>query len=357
MKTKIVLVLSIITFLFSCQKNEKPQIDLKLRPVADTVGFATKGWQVDSLINRMDFTFGENINEAENWKTVISPHDDYTYVNDLYLKTLNNLNANTIIVFGVAHRARNFELQDKLIFDSFEYWKGAYSKIKVSAVREEITKRLPTDMFVVHNEMQMVEHSVEALLPFLQSKNQNIEIISILVPYMKFERMNKVSEKLSGVIAEIAKNKKWKWGSDFAFAISSDAVHYGDEDWGGKNYALFGADNKGYEMATEYEMEIIEECLVGEITEHKIEAFTKHTVKEENYKEYKWTWCGRYSIPFGLLTTKYTADNLNENLAGEFIGYSTSIDKERIPVEDLGMGRTASATIRHWVGYASIGYK
>jgi hypothetical protein len=47
----------------------------------------------------------------------------------------------------------------------------------------------------------------------------------------------------------------------------------------------------------------------------------------------------------------------DELLTGHLVGYGTSVDgRERIPVEDLGMGFTAPAHARHWVGYASIGF-
>ena len=90
----------------------------------------------------------------------------------------------------------------------------------------------------------------------------------------------------------------------------------------------------------------------------KINTFCKYTVEQDNYKEYKWTWCGRYSVPFGLLTA-FHLNQLqgNEPLHGTPVGYATSIDHSNIKVDDLEMGVTAPANIRHWVGYAAIGYK
>jgi hypothetical protein len=42
---------------------------------------------------------------------------------------------------------------------------------------------------------------------------------------------------------------------------------------------------------------------------------------------------------------------------GKVLGYATSIDTPRIRVDDLdGMGVTAPANLRHWVGYGSVGY-
>ena len=90
----------------------------------------------------------------------------------------------------------------------------------------------------------------------------------------------------------------------------------------------------------------------------KVKSFTEETVQSENYKEYKWVWCGRYSVPFGLtFANKLNMLTNNAPLTGTFIDYQSSIDHELITVEDLGMGTTAIATQRHWVAYASIKYE
>jgi predicted class III extradiol MEMO1 family dioxygenase len=155
----------------------------------------------------------------------------------------------------------------------------------------------------------------------------------------------------------IAIKNNLNWGKDFAIVISSDAVHYGDEDWGGKNFATYGADSVGFDKAVAHEKEIIDSSLTGIISSEKIKKFNQYTVKEDDYKAYKWTWCGRYSIPFGLLTTMYLSKELKTNIPkGKLMGYKTSITNKKIKVEDLGMGVTAPAHIRHWVGYAAITY-
>jgi hypothetical protein len=139
--------------------------------------------------------------------------------------------------------------------------------------------------------------------------------------------------------------------------MSTDAVHYGDEDWGGSNYAQYGCDGKGYAAAKDHEMEIINTSLTGIMNPEKARKFTQFTLKEGDYKSYKWTWCGRYSVPFGLLTImKMQAVESGKPLQGIFSGYGTSLDEPRITVTDIGMGKTANATLHHWVGYAGICY-
>lgn len=337
-----------------------------VRHPLDTIGFATKSFQMDSVMSRIQSLFDKDISKTienskfragETWKTVVYPHDDYTYVGWLYPALLKNIRSKTLIIFGVCHKAKQFNLEDKIIFDSFDYWQEPYGNIKPSSLREEIIKKLPSDIFIVYDSVQQAEHSVEALLPFLQYFDRDREIISILVPYMNYDRMKTLSSVLAKAIFEVMKEKNLIWGKDFSILISSDAVHYGDKDWGGKNFAVFGADSAGYLKAVAKEHEIIDNCLIGKLTADKTRKFVDYTVREDDYREYKWTWCGRYSVPFGLLTS-LELSKLNQNkLTGYFIGYSNSIDHSHVPVSDLGMGVTAPANINHWVGYAAVGWK
>jgi len=333
-------------------KNESSE---KIRPVVDTIGFAKYDWQMDSIIIRMDAINWQN---KDILRVAITPHDDYAYVGDLYPIVLSGIKAKTVIFFGVAHKAKNFNLENKLVFDSFDKWAAPYGNVPVSKIRDQILSALPDSLYLVHDEMHSVEHSLEALIPFLQYPNRELEIIPILVPYMSFEKMNQIAEPFAKILKDIMDTQNLEWGKDIAIVISTDAVHYGDEDWGGKNYAPYGTDSIGLINARNHEMEIINTCLVDEINPEKIKQFINYTVQETDYKEYKWTWCGRYSVPFGLLTAYNLDKQVNgSGLAGTFIGYSNSIDHPSLRVDDLGLGITAPATSHHWVGYAAVGYK
>ena len=276
----------------------------------------------------------------------------------MYPAVLRNITAKTIIFFGVAHRAKSFNLENQLVFDSFETWHGPYGPVKVSPLREKIISQLPQNMFVINDSMQTTEHSVEAMIPFLQYQNRNIEIVSILVPYMEFEQMKSISQQVAKALHKIMTEENLHWGEDIALLISSDAVHYGDEEWGGKNYAPYGTDSTGNAQAVSHEHEIIKTCFEGKLTEEKIARFFSYTVSRDDFREYKWTWCGRYSIPFGLLTSLYL-QSLEESgsLTGVPVAYATSITQPHLKVDDLGMGKTAIATAHHWVGYPAIGFK
>jgi AmmeMemoRadiSam system protein B len=321
---------------------------------------------MDSIMNRISREQGKLVQKAlsdadiadiDAWKTVISPHDDYTYVGYLYPAILNNLKAKTIILFGVAHKARQLNLENQIIFDSYSSWKEPKGNVPVSSIRQEIIGGLPVGIYQVNDSMQSIEHSIEALVPFIQYFRPDVEIVPILVPYMNYDRAKEIAHDLAEAIKKTVQNRNWVWGRDFAIAISSDAVHYGDQDWGGSNYAFFGADTAGYIAAVQHEWEIIN-SISGEYTPEHVRKFTSLTVDEKDYKKYIWTWCGRYSIPLGLLTSYYLADMLKQGgLTGIPIGYATSIDHRHLKADDLLMGVTAPATIHHWVGYVAIGYK
>ena len=345
----------LVISLLACKSGDTPNNALDvIRPLKDTVGFAQYSWQMDSLMSRMK-KLGWREAEDGPWKLAICPHDDYTYVGKLYPELLQNIKAPNLVLIGVAHKAAQFGIEDSLVFDSFSGWKGPWKAVMVSTAREQIFKLLSQKYAVINDTLQKAEHSIEALIPYLQYFNKNISIIPILVPSMSPDRMQECGKALAEAIKEVAAKNKWEWGKDYAIVVTSDAVHYGNEDWGGIDRALFGCDNKGNAKARDHESEIIDNCFIGNVTPDKIELFNNYTLNKENYREYKWTWCGRYSIPVALYTSYYL--NGSNPLSGVFIGYTTSITSVHIPVDDLRMGRTAIATDCHWVGYAALGYR
>ena len=201
-----------LLFLFSCKQRENNTITI--RPMADTVGFAQYDWQMDSIMKRINRFQGDLLSSTRNdvnldmcWKAAICPHDDYSYVGFLYPAVLKDIKAKTILLFGVAHKARLMKLENQIIFDSYDYWKAPYGPVKVSHLREEIIALLPPGIFQVNDSMQKMEHSLEALIPFLQFYNRNIEIVPVLVPSMSFEKMNQIANPLADVINKIVTEK------------------------------------------------------------------------------------------------------------------------------------------------------
>ena len=362
----LILFICLICSLLSCTEANKLKpapSNQTTRQMVDTIGFAHLGWQVDSVVDRIERTFPSEMAAAKTdpitaWRVAICPHDDYTYASWHYPALLKNLKAKTVIIIGVAHKARQLNISGRIVFDTYSFWHGPFKDIKVSSFREEMTDALPKSLYLVSDTLQKVEHSVESMLPFLQYYNKDVEIVSILVPAMEVGTMAYIAGPLASVITKSMKQRKLEWGKDVALLITTDAVHYGDEEWGGKNMAPFGADSAGYIQAAAKEHMILDSCLTGSLNTDKIQKFSSTTVKPVNYREYQWTWCGRYSVPFGLMVAMDLQKELKANsLSGKLIGYSTSIDHRTLKVDDLRMGKTANATIRHWVGYASVGYE
>lgn len=350
------LIISVLAF--SCQPKQKSSMnnEIKIRNLVDTIGFAQYPWQMDSIIARIQDVDKEPV--AETYKAIICPHDDYAYAAGLYYKTLAGIKAKTVLLIGVAHKAKNFNLQDKLVFGSFDQWKSANGNVKVSALRNELLSKLSPETYVVNDSMMQTEHSLEAIVPFLQRNNKHVEIIPVLVPYMSFEDMEKFSSELSDTLQLIMKNAELSFGKDLAIVISNDAVHYGDEDWGDKNMAPFGTDSTGNERAHQKELSIIDQCLKGELTDAKIKLFNEYTVQPNDYKEYNWVWCGRYSVSFGLLVANKLNQLIeNKPLEGTLVDYRSSLLNQHIDVNDIGMGVTAPANPHHWVGYVGMWYK
>jgi MEMO1 family protein len=335
---------------------------LKIRNQIDKEGYASNIIQMDSLISRINqekfsqtYPAGTEKKVFENtiFRVAICPHDDYTYAGRMYTKALKNIKAKIVIIFGVAHKVK---IKDKLIFEDFDQWKSAYGNVKISPIREQIIQGLPKEYYMIDDSIHLKEHSVEAIIPFLQYYNRKVEIIPILVSNMSMDSIQMQAKNLADVLQAILASQKLHWGEDVAIVISNDAVHYGDESWGGKNYAFYGSDSAGYTKALLNENRLIQQYLIPELNITNICSFVSELVDQNSV--YKWTWCGRNTIPFGLLTSLYLQEKTGTpKLTGISLGYSTSIMNTPLKVNDLKMSATAPANMHHWVGYAAIGYK
>jgi len=95
--------------------------------------------------------------------------------------------------------------------------------------------------------------------------------------------------------------------------------------------------------------------LNGELTVAKIRTLYSTFVDPEHPDNYRWTWCGRFSIPFGLLTL----ENLTRESGGVIghpVAYGTSISAPELPLRDIGMGTTAPSNLYHFVGYPAVAF-
>lgn len=337
-----------------------------LRGLVDIVGFAHTKEQIEHVVNSLEEVEKNQIFDNQKKysftsETVliagISPHDDYFYAGRGYIQLMRYIKAKAVVIFGVCHWAKTFGVYDKFVFDSFKKWRGPYGNVPMSEVREEVINRLSKEDYLIDNEIHSVEHSVEALIPFLQYFNREVEIVPILVPYMKWERMDQLASNLASAFREIIEKNNWELGRDIAFLISTDCVHYGDYGWSYYNYHPFGTDADGYKKAVEQDQNLISKYLCGKLNSSKVRNFFWKCVDPEDPYTYRITWCGRFSVPMGLDFLVHLMRDLNQKpLTGAVLRYGTSISFPALPFQEVNLGTTYYSNLHHWVGFASIAY-
>ena len=364
----VIFILSLFTLAASQEmpKTAVPSTN-ELRGLKDTVGFAVSAPEMNLAVRlskeKETKRLAENalkygLKRGSHYIAGISPHDDYIYAGPVYIHLFPYIKARRVVIFGVSHYARNWHIENKLIFDSFKKWRSPYGTVPVSGLREEILAKLPKDDYIVSNPMQAEEHSVEALVPWLHYFNRKVEIVPIVVPYMGWGRLDSLAADLSGVMADIIKAHHWKLGKDIAFLISNDCSHYGDQLWGHDDLAPFGVGCEGLKKGTARDLSIAKETLCGELTADKAYSFYSRVLDPNDYHKYRVTWCGRFAVSFGTDALAHLMRNLGHKpLVGEFLRYGDSVELGELDVRKVGLGVTAPANLHHWVGYVSIGYK
>ena len=97
---------------------------------------------------------------------------------------------------------------------------------------------------------------------------------------------------------------------------------------------------------------------VVELTPDGPERFVRAVWRPGDPREpYRITWCGIYSIPFGLTATAaWVREMGTEPLAGHLLRYGDSVTDGRLEVPGTALGVTAPNTLAHWVGYPGLGY-
>jgi AmmeMemoRadiSam system protein B len=221
-------------------------------------------------------------------------------------------------------------------------------------MRQLLKQKIKKNHFLVSNLAHQLEHSIEAMIPFLQYYNPDLTITPIMITGMPFEKMSEIAEELANLIAQYIKKYNLRLGKDIFFLISSDANHYGKAFSNTK----FGIDEKGHQMATDLDRQIIRQYLSGKMTNNKIKNLTKQ-LWGKTYQHYHNTlWCGKFSIPFGLLTIQKTISKLykNHHLKGKLFAYSDTYSEGVIPLKKPGFGITAPFSLQHWVGFFSSGF-
>ncbi len=337
-----------------------------VRGQRDTVGFVVTADQAEDVVSTAlaaehDELAAEaaalGISDGSGVVAAVSPHDDHLYAGRVYVHATEAVRAPRVILVGVFHGARRWGLSDRLVFDHFEAWHGPWGPVPVDGLREELLAALPQDDVVVDDAMHCAEHSLEAIVPFLQHRNRDVRIVPILVPYMGWDRLDTLADHLSAALADVLREHGWVLGRDVAVLISTDAVHYGPDF----DHAPFGVGVEGYQKAVARDRELAGQLLAGPLEADHIRGFMERLVDAADPHRYLIPWCGRFSVPFGLDVVRRTAARLGLGVPeGHFLRYGTSLSEAELPVSkttrDAGLGYTAPSNLHHWVGYAALAY-
>jgi len=227
-------------------------------------------------------------------------------------------------------------------------------------LRKELAARLGA-LAEVSSERQAAEHSVEALLPWLGAAVKDPQFVPVLVSGMELDDLRANAAEFAKVLAAICRERGWVPGRDLGILISADAVHYGCEGWGGKGYAPFGCDKAGHAAGVAQDETLAQATLAGPLTDAGIGSFVRLVwdPSRPDYPEYPYriTWCGLWSIPFGLTVAERLEEELGgPSLAGTLLRYGDSVSDGRLDVPGTRLGVTAPNTLDHWVGYATVVY-
>ena len=337
-----------------------------VRGQKDTVGFVVDAAQARDVVQtavalEQDALTAQDVRLGmsgdEGFVGGICPHDDHLYAGRVYVHLTERISAPRIILLGVFHRARVWNEEGHLVFDRFQAWHGPWGPVTVDGLREELEGGLAAEDYVVDNAMHCDEHSLEALVPFLQHGHPERTIVPILVPYMTWDRLQQLSDRFSQALATSLERHGWQLGRDVAVVVSSDAVHYG-EDF---DHAPFGTDAPAYEKAVARDRALATSYLQGALDANHLHTFFETLVDPTDVHSYRVPWCGRFSIPFGLEVLRKTAAASGTlTPTGFLLRYGTSLSEPVLPVtaatRDAGLGFTAPSNLHHWVGYAAVGY-
>ncbi len=174
-----------------------------------------------------------------------------------------------------------------------------------------------------------------------------------MVTAMPFDTMETISDTLSALIARYVKERGLVLGADIAFLMSSDANHYGPDF----SNTTFGVDVHAHERGTALDRSLVNDYLVGEISSGTIRGLTQKLWGKKYTDPNESLWCGRYSIPFGMLTTLKVVRRLTgSGLRGTLLRYSDTYSEGVLPLTKSGMGLTAPFSLKHWVGFFSAAY-
>ena len=149
----------------------------RVRGLMDTVGFVVEEAPAEDVVSTAVDLEHEGLAAQdrrlgmapdEGFIGGICPHDDHLYASRVYVHLTERITAPRVLLIGVFHRAKLWGLRERIVFDAFDAWHGPWGEVEVDPMRDELIRALPSTSYVVDNAMHCREHSLEAIVPFLQ---------------------------------------------------------------------------------------------------------------------------------------------------------------------------------------------
>ena len=141
-------------------------------------------------------------------------------------------------------------------------------------------------------------------------------------------------------------------GRDVAIAISADAIHYGPDF----RQVAFGAGGpQACARAVEKDHALMTGPLAGPLTVDKIRALHEALVDPDHPDNYRWTWCGRFSVPLGLLVLERVA-RASGGAVGYPVAYGTSVGWPELRLSDVGITPGGPCNLYHFVGCPGVAF-
>lgn len=322
----------------------------ELRGQLDTVGYAAKPvvmakvWELSST-PPAPASLGPA--PSPGVAGVIGPHDDWVYAARVDRVIFPLVTARTVIFIGAFHKYRKLGVRDRLVFDGHRAWRSPDGEIEVSPLRDELLAALPKDEASRDDTAHDAEHSIEAIAYFLAHAHPGVEIVPILVAGMSLDRLEAIATHLGAALAASLKKHGWQLGRDVAVVISTDGTHYG-ADFQHTPFGLGGVD--AFAKAVARDRAIIAD-LAGPDGARK---FFADVVDPAHPDDYRVPWCGRFSVPFGLLLLEDVTRRLRLALVAAPVALGVSVDTPQLAVD--GIGPTAPANLYHFVTHPAIAF-
>lgn len=285
---------------------------------------------------------------------IICPHDDYLCAGRVYRAVVPLVKARTIILVGVFHQHRRFGARDRMVFDPYRAWRAPDGEIRISALREELLGQLDPGEYTQSAVWHDSEHSLEGVAYWLKHQDPGVEIVPVMLPAASFSRLQALAGHLGAALAVAMQRHHWRLGEDVAVVISSDGTHYGADF----QYTPYGEGGTGaFQQAMAHDRDLLQGLLAGAVSADMAREFYARMVDPADPTRYLKSWCGRFSIPFGVMLLESAARGLGlEPPRGTPIAFGASVDFPELPVRALGLGATCPINLYHFVTFPAVAY-